>query len=656
MKSHFKIFPLFLSFVIIIVSFFQFSFTSFAIDREGDKIVIHDFHDLLELGVTTIGFAYSQCKSIYDGNFTQYISNDETFKNLWTEDNVIVDETSQTITLSEDLTAYMKQALIEYAEETNGFELIPTTDYHDLSASDFSSAYIYHSFRNLVHENGLVAVTGGGVSGNVCNQNLVFPLFLPFDKDSIKNNNSSGSVSLVKASDYNSPYWEKVWFYDSLSWEWLNYTVYDCKTYYNTEEGHTAYKVITSFDECVEKISGVKSDFEKVGYSYIGWNPKVDFSKKFNGYFLYSTDGRKLKVFNSLNALKNYTVGDRGVYFGSGFYDTPGEIKVSFDDLEKYIDGKYDDFFKDLKDLIGKETDNEDSLTEEDLEKLVDKILDKMDETGGNTGDNTGDNTGGNTGDNSGLLDGISGMIDSITSTLSGYYDAVLMYLQGILTDLDYIVIEMQDMTEEEATTKTDSVLSELKGTFSEVGDVMTKKFPFCIPWDLKQLFVTLNGGKDYSGEQAAMLLSDDGMEGYAEDYALTTLENPEMPTFKGYTGNGKLVDVIVYSSPSSRSSPPSSDSGIMMLSADDTGDDNSSGGGASRPDAGGAYWSESGAPVFHIPFVLNSIGLNSALVIDMSPFDGVSDISRTLFLLIFIYQLILLSIRITEFLEGFIG
>lgn len=681
MKLHYRLFSFFLSFSIFIISFFQCSLFVYASNElditdlfpDSNKTIYDYGTDEFIFGGKTwdeltvndkIGFSVfyglSQAKCLVSGDFSSFLNNHSSFADFRTsienDDGKYVTVDENGITFSEDFTTAMKQALIEYAEETNGFELIPTTDYHDLSASDFKSGYVYHSFRNLVHEAGVLAVSGGGGNwGGVTNNSSYFNFFRPFDADSIKNCESPGPVSLVKASGYNSPYWDKIFYYDTYSWNYFTYTTYECKTYYNNEEGLSVNKVVTSFDECLPKTSGLLSEYSNVNSSYIGWNPKVYFSQFINGYHLYSTDGRKLKVFNSLNALKNYSVGDRGVYFGSGFYDTPGEIKVSFDDLEKYIDGKYDKFFDDLKDLIGKETDNEDSLTEEDLEKLVDKILDKMDETGGNTGDNTGgntgDNTGGNTGDNSGLLDGISGMIDSITSTLSGYYDAVLMYLQGILTDLDYIVMEMQDMTEEEATTKTDSVLSELKSTFSEVGDVMTKKFPFCIPWDLKQLFVTLNGGKDYSGEEAAMLLSDDG----TEDYALTTPENPELPTFKGYTGSGKLVDVIVYSSPSSRASPPSGDSGIMLLAADGAGDDDTTGNDTAGADAG-VYRSESGAPVFHIPFVLNSIGLNSALVIDMSPFDGVSDISRTLFLLIFIYQLILLSIRITEFLEGFIG
>lgn len=624
MKSHFKIFPLFLSIVIIIVSFFQFSFTSFAIDREGDKIVIHDFHDLLELGTDVMFFAYSQCKSIYDGNFTQYISNDETFKNLWTEDNVIVDESTQTITFSDDLTAYMKQALIEYAEETNGFKIMATTDIHTMSGTMFRSSYVYNSFKNLVAESGCIAVK------NILTSRAddTFYIARPFHLEN--------SISLV---DYrgtsSSTRCDNVYGFDTYSWKEISYPYYKFSTRYTDSDGYVSYKTFKSYEEGKESITPL---FRCV----IGF--KVGFGNlpSWDDYVLYSTDGRKIKVFNSLDALKNYVVGTRSVYFGSGFYEDPGEIQVSFDDLEKYIDGKYDSFFDDLKDLIG---DNEDNLTEEDLEKLVDKILDKMDDIGGNN------KPGDSTGDNSGILDGISDALEGITSTISGYLDAILMYLESILTDLDYIVMQYQDMTEEDAKTKTDSALNELKGTFSEVGDMMTKKFPFCIPWDLKQLFVTLNGGKDYSGEDAAMLLSDGDIEGYAA----ATPENPEFPTFSGYTGSGKLVDVIIYSSPSSRASPSSGENGIMMLSADDTGNGGITGNDTAGADAG-VYRSESGAPVFHIPFVLNSIGLNSALVIDMSPFDGVSDISRTLFLLIFIYQLILLSIRITEFLEGFIG
>lgn len=632
-----RLFFVFMSVLIILISVYQISFVSYAFSWEHAPIKeLYRYYNNLETETEKQDFLASLMDNIISGgsfvasslgaivngsDFSQFMKNYEAYKNYVLNgsltENVTISQ-DNTITFSEDLTACMKQALIEYAEETNGFKLIATTDYHDLSASDFASGYVYHSFRNIVHENGLVAVTGGGVSGNVCKQSLSFAFFLPFDKDSIKNNNSSGSVSLVKASGYNSPYYEKALYYDSLSWDWLNYTVYDCKVYYNTDEGHTAYKVITSFDECEEKTSGLKTDFQDVGYSYIGWNPVLNFSKNFSGYFLYSTDGRKLKVFNSLNALKNYTTGDRSVYFGSGFYDDPGEIQVSFDDLEKYIDGKYDSFFDDLKDLIG---DNEDNLTEEDLEKLVDKILDKMDDIGGNN------KPGDNTGDNSGILDGIADILEGITSAISGYLDAILMYLESILTDLDYIVLEMQDMTEEEVSTKSDSVISELSDAFSEIGDVMSQKFPFSIPWDIKNLYVALSGGKE------------PGIQSLSDDIGIGGLYHDSSPPS---ASSGKLIDVIVY---------PSPDDGTMPLVADED-----MGNITPVPPSGDASFTDSGAPVFKIPFVIRSAGVNAAVLLDMSYFDTVSAFSRTLFLLIFLHQLFLLSMRVFEFVKSFMG
>lgn len=645
MKSHFKLFSVFLSIIIAYLSMFQCNMTVYASsggghsrpgDNDNDKFLgnydnIGDF--LLQEADKLIAYVVGQTKAIYSGDFSTVVQNDELFDEYFNPDHITYSDDvdgkgTPGIVFDEDLTAYMKQALIEYAEETNGFRLYPTIDYDLVPASEFKSSYDYKTFCNLVSEAGCIVLNTGYFNGRISGLYFGRP-FHDIEKDSISlvNGNTLSGFIIVDAR-----------FYGTNTWTWYGTPVKRFATQYIDSDGYSSFRIFTSWEEGADVPSQVATNISSGLLDIRGLYP----TGSAYGNTFFSTDGRKLKVFNSLNALKNYTVGSRSVYFGSGFYEDTGEIQVSFDDLEKYIDGKYDSFFDDLKDLIG---DNEDNLTEEDLEKLVDKILDKMDDIGGNN------KPGDNTGDNSGILDGISDALEGITSTISGYLDAILMYLESILTDLDYIVMQYQDMTEEDAKTKTDSALNELKGTFSEVGDMMTKKFPFCIPWDLKQLFVTLNGGKDYSGEDAAMLLSGGDIEGYAA----ATPENPELPTFSGYTGSGKLVDVIIYSSPSSRASPSSGENGIMMLSADDTGNGGTTGNDTAGADAG-VYRSESGAPVFHIPFVLNSIGLNSALVIDMSPFDGVSDISRTLFLLIFIYQLILLSIRITEFLEGFIG
>lgn len=639
MSLRLRIFSIFLSVMICLGTILGCSITVYASQGvyPSDKTTLEK---IIEEGTTFIGYLGCRLKSLYDGNFGQWVQNKDDFIQWWntghisTSDDVDGNGTPGVV-FDADLTAYMKQALIEYAEEVNGFRLYPTIDYNLVPASKFSTNYDYKTFRNIISESGCVVFNTEYFTGR--STSLFFGR--PFHDIS-----KTEPISLVARTNYSDWLIVQGAFYTTYSWTWYKTPVKYFATKYTDSDGYSAFHTFESWDE------GKDIDQTATNMSWGLLDMRGAFpTGSITGNTFFSVDGRKLRVYNSLNALKNYVVGQRGVYFGSGFYDTPGEIKVTFEDLEKGANTDYDKLLEELKDMIGQKTDNEDSLTEEDLEKLVDKLLEGINNSGGGGGgdnDNPGGGDDDNKGDsdNSGILSSISSALENLSSAVSGYLDSILLYLESILTDLDYIVMELQEMTEEEAKIKSDSVISELKGTFSEVGDVMTKKFPFCIPWDLKQLYVTLNGGKEYVPEEEAAALSD-GME---------FLPSPASGSSPPVATSGKLVDVIVYSSPASRASP---ESGIMMLTDEPwDGDSGGSSGDGDFPVDAGVYTSESGAPVFHIPFVLKSVGINSALVIDMSSFDGVSDISRTLFLLIFLYQLILLSIRITEFLEGFIG
>lgn len=656
MKFKLKLLSIFLSFFIFIFSIFQCDFIVYASSAD---LAAHlpNWDELSEFDkwVMIVEMCGVNARAFWNGDYEAILNNIKAVSDFAEGDPLesgAVTVSNDGIILSEDLMSAFKQALIEYAEETNGFELIATTNINDLSASDFNSGYIYHSFRNLVHEAGVLAAVGGGLSGNVCNQSLAFSFFLPFDKEYIKSGSSSGVVSLVKASGYNSPYWDKVWFYDSLSWDWLNYTVYECKVYYNTDEGHTAYKVVTSLDECPLKTSGYKADFQDVGYSYIGWNPEAIFSKNYDGYFLYSTDGRKLRVFNSLNALKNYTAGQRGVYFGSGFYDTPTEIKISFDDLEKYTNTDYDKLFDELKDLINKESGgNEDSLTEEDLERLVDRLLEGINNSGGGGGNSgSGDNNNPGTGDdNTGFL---QGMLD----TISGYLNSILEYLDGILLELGYISDQIDDLTADAVEEKTDSLLSELFSAFGEIGDLLKTKFPFSIPWDIYSILSFLGSDDPIDGSSRAAPASyfgDDGIMAYSSENGL----------------------VIAYDEAGTLSPDSDADYGIMLMSDDDvngsdhggggasrpgndsvsdsSNDGSHGGGGSSRPGSGSHYDSEGKyhrAPFYEVPFQISkSMGIEGTLIIDLDPFIPLSEISRTMFTCIFVMSLVNLSVRIID-------
>lgn len=370
------------------------------------------------------------------------------------------------IILSEDLMSAFKQALLEYAEETNGFRLYSTTNINTVSPTMFSTSYEYNSFINLVQESGCIAVR------NERRKNNCFYVALPFHE-------FENPVSLVNSFP-SSLIRTRAILYDTFSWQQLSYSYYEIKTRYVDDSGYVSYKTFNSYKE------GKKGSILDIADFFLGWQIDVGNAPGEYQYILYSTDGRKLRVFNSLNALKNYTVGQRGVYFGSGFYDTPGEIKVSFDDLEKYMNKDYDKLFDELKDLINKESDgNEDSLTEEDLEKLVDKILNA---SGGDGGSGSG------SGSSSGIIGWLEKIYDKLADMLKQLksikrwtvVDTVINGVDAVADWLDLIHDIISD-----ADDGMESAVSTLSSALDDSAGLLKKKFPFSVPWDILA-FVTL--------------------------------------------------------------------------------------------------------------------------------------------------------------------
>lgn len=525
-----RLFYAFMSFFIIVISIHQSSFVSYAFSWEHTPIKeLYRYYNDLETETEKQDFIASLMDNIISGgsfvasslgaivngsDFGQFMDNYEAYKDYILNgnltENVTISE-DNTITFSDDLTAVMKQALIEYAEEVNGFTIYPTIDYDLVPASEFKNVYDYKTFRNIVSESGCIVFNTTYFSGRT--SGLIFGR--PF------HDITEDSVSLVAGTVYSNGIIVQGKFYGTNTWSYYRTKpVKEFITQYTDSNGYSAFRVFTSWEECTEVSSlEISSGLLDIRGAYpLG---------SVRGNTFISIDGRKLKVFNSLNALKNYTTGNRSVYFGSGFYDTPGEIKVPFDELEKYIDGKYDKFFDDLKDLIGKETDNEDSLSEEDLEKLVDKILGSMNDSGNN------DNPGGNTGDNSSIL-------SDILSALSGYFESVLAYLDSILASIQELIhvetikpepdgeYDLSDMINdvwEDPQNGSQVVADSLSASFSDIGSALMAKFPFCIPNDLYSLFNVFANIPE--SRAAPMSLEEDGIQTYAGSGSAPRFELP---------------------------------------------------------------------------------------------------------------------------------
>lgn len=159
------------------------------------------------------------------------------------------------------------------------------------------------------------------------------------------------------------------------------------------------------------------------------------------------------------------------------------------------------------------------------------------------------------------------------------------------------------DLTEDNAEEKTDSIIDSVMPVFTDIGLELQKKFPFSIPWDIYNILSFLGSG-DYGTATMSYSLDDSGIVLFADDGG-------------SHGGSGG-------------SRPGGS----------------TSGGGASRP---------SGAPVFQVPFQISkSLGIEGTVLIDLEPFQVLSDISRTMFTCIFCLSLLQLTLKIFDSLVNF--
>lgn len=230
-----------------------------------------------------------------------------------------------------------------------------------------------------------------------------------------------------------------------------------------------------------------------------------------------TANSSSVPVYHDLNALKqglktedfssafNYgTIPDMESSKYTGFYEG-GDITIANEKLTGILDKL-----------------NEINETEKDIDGKLKDILDWL-----GIGSDTG-------GDNSGIL-------SEILSTLSGYFDSVLAYLDSILTSVQGLIfvetvkpddehMDLSDMINDvwkDPQNGSQAVADSLSASFSDIGSALMAKFPFCIPNDLYSFFSVLTNIPE--SRAAPMSLEDDGIQAYAEVSAAPRFELPLM-------------------------------------------------------------------------------------------------------------------------------
>lgn len=593
---------------IIIISIFCFPLSvnasSSGIHPDPDKPL---GNILFEGAKYAVFYIISQIGAVADGDFFNFMQNKATWNDYWNGDNIteITDDDGNVVSynFSEELVAYIKQCLDEYAAENQPFFVKSTYKANQIPASVFTSKTAYQTFIEYSKSH--------------------YMFFLRF--------NGNG----FNVYDFTPEFKEGGGFYNA----WRYVTADACNKFLSVDSDWNTWKSKPCYYDYYEFKQNADGDMvldtvhEKISYftengGGIDVTPgRTDFRPSYSNIcFLVTQDGGNIRVYQSISDLKNYSVGQRKVYYTNNYYDyVPEDLTVSIDELQKTIE--------DMQDIIDKLLDQiTNNTSESEIEELLKQILDELRKNPGTGGDGSGSGGGDINVDidlstTNSLLSKILAKVtqifdkisetagQSMTDVVNSIHELGAMlkkYLVTITGDLDDIKEKLEQMTEEEFEEKTDSLLNDTKESFSEIGEVAKRKFPFSLPNDMRILIERIS----VPPAETVSVYSDDtsGISLYSDH------------------GGGGLTD--------GKPNPPG-------------------GGGASRPAPGGLAHieqgsvgnsfgiSSNGAPVIRCPIVIKRLDIDCSIVIDLSEFDKVATLARVLLTLLFVYGLYNLTFKV---------
>ena len=505
-QKKYRILSIVLVFIIIISSVLLHPFSVYASGGGGGRTFSKTKWEQMGLYdklCVVVGYVGQQIKAIVNTNdFEQLMKNKEVLDDiLYAIDNDKITVTDEGLTIPADLVALIKQALIEYADETNPFTIRQTYRARDIPASTFPSKKIYNTFLAYATSHAVTAFNTY-LNGKTFEYKVgdVTPLLKEGGGFVYANKNTCSTIN-------------GNWNYEKIIYDYYRY--YQSSVDYENTISNENYAY-----------------FDKL-YVYVEGNTSFEVRYGSDAY-LVTPDGGRIRVFKSLAEFMDYSAGQRKVFFGSGFYDfDPADITATWDEINDKID-RMDDILQDILDAI---TDNP-NLSEEELEKLIDELIGKIGEIGGELGDKT-DQT--NT-----LLGGISSTLSGIASSLSGYFSSVLSYLDQILEAIKALVwieagededdgmsdlFDLIDKIWQDPETGSQEAADTLSGSFAEIASGITKKFPFSIPWDIYNLFRVFSGAP--SPDEAAFHTMTLGVEPFTVDNEDLEQDIHEAPYFK---------------------------------------------------------------------------------------------------------------------------
>lgn len=494
------------SFIIAMTIFLSYSITSYALPKRlldgtwidmplsefGEEISYFILYGLSQIGVF-----------IHGGDFEQWLKNNETYQDLYDDNgrlakNISIDTSTGNVTYTKEIMEVLKNAADDYAKENEPYTMYRTVPLTSIPYTAFNNqSNVYQSLKNLIADSSSGVV---GVSFNWATGAFTFTDIGSHFKD----------VGLVKHYYDGYGYKAEVKAYEISTWKHANYpryrlTLSDEDAVIKDKEDFIARatETFTSYNEYLRFICL----HDNVSIQSIERNVIVTGNQVAN--VLVSSDSRRIRVYNTYADFQDFTLGKRSIYYTSNYYDyVPEDLTVSIDDLEKEIDD-LSKVIDQLLDQISKDTD------ESEIEELLRQILEELRNSGG-----SGGGGGGSGGDVTVDIDlsttnswlskiyaKVSQIFDKLSETVSGASDTVHIKIQESLdeiieqlkkikrwTAIDTVVDGVDAIADwldlirgvlKDAKEGAGSAVSAIASGVGDSVDLMAKKFPFSIPWDI---------------------------------------------------------------------------------------------------------------------------------------------------------------------------
>lgn len=351
-----------------------------------------------------------------------------------------------------------RKAAESYIEEYEGYYLVKTKSYKDLSPSYFSVKSSYEYLYNAAK-----SIPDGDIYGfmqNGYSDTFKYGISDFSGLNFVLKNGALAPDKMTSATQFIS-----LSLYDN-NW---NIVCTQYPTPYYKISTINSWEINSSLPDYSDK-----SAWDSLSYGYFNYfilNPTFAKTYLYEGWLLTS-DGRSIKVWKSLDAFKQYSIGKSNIYYTKDYsgYDMTADNTVGF--TGSYYSSNSSSY---SHDVIQNTIDNSSEVNESTINNIVNNYI-----TNNNYGDGSG--SGGSGGSGSGdsgngwwnIGDGISSVIEGIASLL----DFVLKLLGDLIGLLGSFLTSILD------------VLSSLTAVGQEFSDFITEAFKF-IPEDLLTMMFT---------------------------------------------------------------------------------------------------------------------------------------------------------------------